>query len=56
MKNLTTPRTLAECEFATGYPAIPSVRRERWAGALAFVTVFGASIAFGVLLAVGLSR
>lgn len=48
MKNITTPRTLAECNFSIGYPtvALPN-RRERVAGVVLAVVI-------GILCAAGL--
>ena len=34
MKNLTTPRTLAECQWTSGYPQAPISRRDRIGGRL----------------------
>ncbi len=49
MKNITTPRTLAECSFTTGYPQ--TGRRARGALGVVFVLVLFAFI--GALLGWG---
>ena len=44
----TTPRTLAECTFTTGYPSARSERLKAWGEAIACCAVFAA---IGVMLA-----
>ena len=44
----TTPRTMAECTFTTGYPSIRQERRQRFLEAAACVAVFAF---IGILLA-----
>lgn len=44
----TTPRTLADCTFTTGYPSIRQERRQRFIEAAAGIAVFAF---IGVLLA-----
>ena len=39
MKNLTTPRTLAECQWTSGYPQAPISRRDRIGGRLLAVAM-----------------
>jgi hypothetical protein len=39
MKNYTTPRTLAQCNFDTGYPSV-TVRRRRTVDVLFTVVLF----------------
>lgn len=51
MKNLTTPRTIAECNFTTGYQQAPAERRITLADVLYGVVCAGAFIAIGVMLA-----
>lgn len=51
MKNITTPRTLAESSFTTGYQQAPSERRVTLVD-LAYGVVCAASfVAIGVMLA-----
>lgn len=46
--NITTPRTLADCTFTTGYPSARSERITGWIEAIACIAVFAG---IGVLLA-----
>ena len=39
MKNLTTPRTLAECQWTSGYPQAQISRRDRIGGRLLAVAM-----------------
>lgn len=50
MKNITTPRTLAECQFVTGYQSAeltPETAFERMCG-------YALAVILGVLIAAGL--
>ena len=53
MKNITTPRTLAECQFTTGYRSAAMPRRFAWSDLVYGAVCFGAFAAVGVLLALG---
>ena len=41
MKNITTPRTLAECQFVTGYTAAEIVKPRTRIADVIFATVLG---------------
>lgn len=51
MKNVTTPRTLAECQFTTGYRSAALPRRFGWADIARGVVCLGVFALIGVLLA-----
>ena len=48
MKNITTPRTLAECQRTSGYPQAPISRRDRIGGVLLAVAIGVAAAALMV--------
>jgi hypothetical protein len=48
MKNLSAPRTLAECQFAVGHPTATPTRPEAAAGVV-LATVIGALLAIALV-------
>jgi hypothetical protein len=52
MKNLTTPRTLADCNFAVGYAIHHTPRRASpWASLACAVVLFASLAACGAMIA-----
>jgi len=51
MKNHTTPRTLAECDFSIGYPSTSNHQRDKRIDRLCAIGTIAICAGIGILLA-----